>query len=172
MKKWSKAIAIGLCVCLIGTAAIAETAGVDAVSSSTRTTQSQQMQGSQNQQTPPAMPGQQSQGDQNQLTPPAMPGQQEQGNKPILPYFRKSLSSILQSCSDFAIVFNFVPGPCVRSSIDKTRRVKSITRRAFKIPDKTVIRPSPLPKSKPVRLSPTVSMLSVTGHPRGSAGFF
>ena len=75
MKKWSKAIAIGLCVCMVGTAAIAETAGVDAVSSSTRTVQTQ---GGQNQQTPSAMPGQQNQGGQNQQTPPAMPGQQSQ----------------------------------------------------------------------------------------------
>ena len=54
MKKWSKAIAIGLCVCMIGATALAETNGADAVSSATQKTQN-----TQNQQTTPAIPGNQ-----------------------------------------------------------------------------------------------------------------
>ena len=73
MKKWSRAIVIGMCVCVIGTAALAESKGVDAVSSAVQDTQD-----TQNQQMPPAMPGQQNQDGQDRQMPPPMPGQQNQ----------------------------------------------------------------------------------------------
>ena len=76
MKKWSKAIAIGLSACMIGATALAETNGADAVSSATQKTQNTQTQ-----QMPPAMPGQQNQGGQNQMMPPAMHGQRGQGGQ-------------------------------------------------------------------------------------------
>ena len=96
MKKWNKAIAIGLCACMMGTAAIAETAetATDTVTGATQTATipqnqqtppempGQQGQGEQNQMMmPPPMPGQQGQGEQNQMMPPAMPGQQGQGEQ-------------------------------------------------------------------------------------------
>ena len=96
MKKWNKAIAIGLCACMMGTAAIAETAetAMDTVTGATQTATipqnqqtppempGQQGQGEQNQMMmPPPMPGQQGQGEQNQMMPPAMPGQQGQGEQ-------------------------------------------------------------------------------------------
>ena len=82
MRKWSKAIAIGLCVCMMGTTALAEANNEDVVSSATQKAQTQDQQmpsgmpGQQNQMTPPTMPGQQNQDRQNQMTPPTMPNQQ------------------------------------------------------------------------------------------------
>ena len=97
MKKWSKAIAIGLSACMIGATALAETNGADAVSSATQKTQNtqntqtqqafpampdRQNQGGQNgQMMPPDMRGQRGQGGQNQMTPPAMPDRQNQGGQ-------------------------------------------------------------------------------------------
>lgn len=73
MKKWIKAIAVGLCVCMMGTAALAETAGTDTVTGATQNSRS-----TQDQQMPPAMPGQQNQDGQDRMMPPPMPDQQGQ----------------------------------------------------------------------------------------------
>ena len=73
MKKWIKAIAVGLCVCMMGTAALAETAGTDTVTGAT-----QNSRNTQDQQMPPAMPGRQSQEGQSQMMPPPMPNQRNQ----------------------------------------------------------------------------------------------
>ena len=81
MKKWIKAIAVGLCVCMMGTAALAETAGTDTVTGATQNSRS-----TQDQQMPPAMPGQQGQEGQNQMMPPPMPGQQgQEGQNQMMP---------------------------------------------------------------------------------------